>query len=389
MILINIIINTTIFLGLLYGFIPYEVGGNSSLSLLLRLIVIITLTVYLFFLSKLYKKTNIIVLLFIISFYSLLSSMVSASLYLFVFLTSILSGFVIANILRYNSYIRKRFIFSLKCLIFLSVLMLFLQIFYFTRHYYVLKLHEFFYPFSHARFEVVDYLELVRLGGLYIEPGTYSNYMYIFLIIYVFMDKKHNILLVFFAIISIIASMSAWGILCGFYFLIIYSLKILIGASMIKKILVIPILIPVVVYGIINFNVEDISESPTFIFIQNKLKMKTPSGYSKVMVFKRFKENISNYIFLGDGFASQVNSDIDSPQDAGFLVNFAIVFGIIFTFFMLILYSYSLIKLKEWFILVASFPILISKIFYWGFSFWLLFFLVVYGKRKVKKAKFI
>ncbi len=388
MIFINIIINTTIFLGLLYGFIPYEVGGNSSLSLFLRLIVIVTLTLYLFFLSKLYKKTNIIVLLFIISFYSLLSSIISASLYLFVFLTSILSEFVIANILRYNSYIRKRFIFSLKCLIFLSTAMLFLQEFYYITHYSVLKLHEFFYPFSQARFEEIDCLELVRLGGLYIEPGTYSNYMYIFLITYIFVDKKHSVLLVFLAIISLIVSMSVWGVLCGFYLLIIYGIKTLWSASVIKKIFIIPILCIVITYGAM-YKTEDISDTPVFIFIQNKLQMETPSGHSKLTVIKRFKEKISSYVLLGDGFASQLNYDIDSPQDAGFSINFAIVFGIMFTLFISIIYSYSLIKYKNLFILTASLPILIGKIYYWEFSFWLLFFLVVYGKRKVKRAKFI
>ena len=75
------------------------------------------------------------------------------------------------------------------------------------------------------------------MGGVYIEPGTYSNMMYVFLFLYFILKKEKIDLLVFAGSLSIILTYSAWGIIFGSYLMIILILGKLNKFSWKKRIL--------------------------------------------------------------------------------------------------------------------------------------------------------
>jgi len=367
-----------LFIGILYSFIPFE-ASSSRVTLAIRLVILTIFTIYIYSTKEINTnlyKTMILLLILIFAYFSALKSI---SLYLFIFLTSIISGYIISSAIQNNKELYKNFITVWEWLIVFSIAMLFLQQIAFFLTGNILKLHELIFPISKARTEVIEQLHLIRFGGIYIEPGTYANFMYLFLTIYMVIKKNFNTLLVTIGAISIISTMSVWGMIFGTYLLIISTLLKIKKVSLVKKMLGLFILISSSIYG-----ANAITNSSAYEYAKMKLEMKSDSGHSKVVVVNRFKENIKDYAIIGDGFDPKIVMNVTAPQDAGFILNLSIVLGILFSFIVVAIYSLNIINQIGLLTLISSFPILISKIFYWEFAFWLLFFISFRGNLELK-----
>jgi len=361
--------NFFLFLGVLYSFIPFETS-DSRITLTIRLLILVIFTTYIFIKNKIdgnsYK--TLILLAVLISIY--FGALESLSLYLFIFLTSIISVYIISNAIENNFDLYQNFVQIWEYLLIFSIIMLLLQQLSFILTGNMLKMHELIFPISKARVEIIKQLHLIRFGGIYIEPGTYANFMYLFLVIYMVIKKNFNTTLVSIASLSIISTMSVWGMIFGTYLLLISILIKVKKTSTLKKFFIIFTLITTTLYG-----TNTIPKTSAYKYAKLKLKMKSDSGHSKVIILNRFKENLPNYVLIGDGFDSKIVKNVTAPQDAGLIFNLSIVFGILFSLTTLIIYSINIINRRGFLILIASTPLLISKIFYWEFSFWLLFFL--------------
>jgi len=362
-------IEVILFLGFIYSFIPFETS-SSRLTLAIRLIILVVFTTYIYLKNRINSDSYITLTLLLILIFAYFGALESLSLYLFIFLASILSAYITANAINNNPNLYQNFIIAWEKLLIFSIAMLFLQQLTYLITSNILRLHEIIFPISKARVEIIEQLNLIRFGGIYIEPGTYANFMYLFLIIYMVIKKNFNSTLVSIASFSIISTMSVWGMIFGTYLLFISILLKIKKTSTIKKLLTTIIVVTTTLYGI-----NTLTKTSAYRYAKLKLEMKSESGHSKVVVLNRFKKDIPNYILVGNGFDPKIVMDITAPQDAGFILNLSIVLGILFSILILIIYSINIINRRGFLILMASAPILISKIFYWEFSFWLLFFL--------------
>lgn len=365
-----------LFLGVLYSFIPFE-ASSSRFTLAIRLLILTIFTTYIYITEKIDGDLYSTIILLLILIFIYFTSLESLSLYLFIFISSILSGYIIANGVYKSRELSQNFIFVWEWLIIFSIVMLFLQQLTFLLTGDILKLHESIFPLSRARVEIIQQLHLIRFGGIYIEPGTYANFIYLFLVIYMVIKENFNPLLITIGSLSIISTMSVWGMLFGSYLLIISIFINIKNLPFIKKILLLSILITSSIYG-----TNALTNSSAFKYAEMKLEMKSDSGHSKVIVANRFKQSIEDYAVIGDGFNPKIVLNVTAPQDAGFILNLSIVFGILFSTLILTIYSINILKKRGFLILIASLPILISKIFYWEFAFWLLFFISFRGNLK-------
>ena len=364
------------FLTLLYIFIPFETT-DPTFSMKIRLAVAMGLTFYMLYLNDFKIKLNNLgkITLLLLIFLIILNSFISFDTTLFIFTGAIIFGAVTASIIKNNTTLYNDFLTGLEWLIIFSIFTLLFQLIYFSQTGEVISFHKMVYPLSEERIGIQkEFGNLHRLGGMYIEPGTYSNFMYLFLIIYLFLTKNIKSSLLFIGAVSILFTYSVWGIIFGSYFVIVLILARIKESSLKKKFTIIFLLFLINLVGI-NY----ILNSPAIQFAMAKMEAGGGSVSAKEDAYNKYAQTYDNFLIIGEGFSSSFEKGLTSAQDAGFLLNLSVILGIFFTALLILIYLISFIKSSDKFVILASLPIFISKIYYWDFAFWLLFFLIVYS----------
>jgi len=365
-----------IFLGLLYALVPFETS-NSKLTYAIHAAALLFIMIYALIVADFKVKINRLgrITLVILIFFNLVALLISYEKVGLIFAFSIIFSSITASIIYNDPKFRKQFLLALKWLIIFSISILFIQIIVLNISGSVVRIHEIIYPFSKARISVSEeFNNLYRMGGIYIEPGTYSNMVYMFLIIYLVISKNISKPILIVGAISIILSYSVWGMVFGSYLLILFIFAKIKSSSFKKKVL---ILFTILLTGFVSFSY--LSKRPEINYAINKVNSDTNSVVYKEQVYLRYKNNFDSFLLIGEGFLPPFNIGLKSVQDSGFILNLSVVFGILFTILILIIYSVSILKCCDKAIFFASLPIFMGKFFYWDTSFWLLFFLVIYG----------
>ena len=370
-----------LFICLLYGLIPTEgapyITDQQFHWIFLLLIIIYTLYINSF-------KINIYGVIFFMLFvlFAGLNSFITMGHDIVLFSQAVLFAAVIAPTVYTNDIFRNQFLIALRWLLILSLSMFYLQftIYHVTGN--LLLVHEFFFPFSHARLgsEGDIYDNIVRMGGMYIEPGTYSNFIYVYMLIYMVITKNLKDPLLYFIAVSIILTYSAWGMMVASYFLIILIFSNLKQFSLIKRILLF-----LIIFFLGFSSIKYFENTPAVNFLYDKLHATNGSTGHKKDAYKEFYRRSDNLIFTGEGFQPTFKHKITSLQDSGILLNFAIIFGALFALLIFVVFIISLLKATNIMITLISLPVFFDKMYYWDGAFMLLFFIVLYQGLFYKK----
>ncbi len=372
---IKIILLFTFFL---YAFIPFETSSISKTQNIHFSFLFIILF-FSFYHNNFKIQINILArfIIFALVILVLVSLLISIERDAVIFSFSILFAIVVSSSLSYNKDYKKIFTSSLKLLIYFSISMLFLQILILEITGQIIPIHETIYPFSEARTGIYDNFEgFYRTGGLYIEPGTYANYMYLFLFLYILITKKIDGLIIFLGAISIILSNSILGMMMGTYLLFFILLNKMRKITLLKKIFTV---ISTTIISIYFINI--FINSSSYLYTINKLTTSNASADAKKIAYSKYVETFDNFIILGEGFNPKFNIGIPSVQDAGFLLNLSVVFGILITLIIIFIFSYLILKNYNIIFLIISLPIFISKIYYYDPIFWIIFLFLIYNHK--------
>jgi len=210
----------------LYAFIPFE-GGGSQFVFIAHSFSLMLITLYALYANNFKIKMNRLgkISLFILLFFLILSILVSNGGREYTMFLSIVFSFITASAIHYSANFKNYFLTALKWLIIISVTTLVLQLLIFMMTGTIIHFHEMIYPFSEGRIGTDRlFSDLYRFGGIYIEPGTYSNWMYLFLVMYMILSKKVFSPLVLIGSLSMILSYSVWGMVFGAFLFTIESL---------------------------------------------------------------------------------------------------------------------------------------------------------------------
>lgn len=371
-------ITLLLLISLLYAFIPVE-SGKGQFVFLLQSSFLILITLLSMYVSKFKIKMNRLgkISLFVLLFYTIFSIQISNGGREYTMLVSILFSFITASAINYNENFRKYFLTALKGLIILSIIVLILQLLIFMVTGNIIHIHEMIYPFSEARIGTDKLFEdLYRFGGFYTEPGTYSNWLYLFLVIYMILSRKIFTPLILIGSLSMILSYSVWGMVFGAYLFTIAVMTKIKKSSWAFKFLLIVSFLSFSFYSVYKF--ED-SSAVQFALYKLDLNSANTSTSGKIDFYKKYEANIIDLLLIGEGYKPKTYEGIGSPQDTGTIINLSVIFGILFTFIILFIFVISFQKCCGWIMLFASLPIFISKIYFSDPAFWLLYFLVVYG----------
>lgn len=358
-------LKTTVFVFLLlYCLVPFETK-NASLSLAIRMSVALVIVFYsVDKCSYLPKKSSYALFLFLsVAF---ISAITSFSLKFYVIICAFLFGISCSLAIHQNVAYRALFARSVVVVLNSSVVVIFLQLMWWKFSGNVIPFHEIVFPMSSSRTEIHD--GFVRLGGLFIEPGTYSNWMYTIYLIYLFITKESIGWMGVLIAISLIATASVWGMGVGAIVLFLYITTLFSEKKYVPGIFFLSIAAVFIFYFL---------ESSLYSFFQDKLLFETLSGTSKIDAIAQFKIIFWDILLLGNGFDSQFCMGCLSPQDVGIFINLAVVMGVVFSVAIFLLLMLFALRVGGIRLVVMIIPLGLTKIFYWDFVFWLIFFVAM------------
>lgn len=348
-----------------YSFIPTE-GETSTLPMIVRAVAVCFVMVAAIS-SLLELRFYFAIPILLIVFYITVLCAISFSFRYFVALVVILAGFCWALAYYQNDRFRRASVSSIDFLLYFSVGFLILQ---FLEYYLIGRLfdyHNLVFPWSEARLPL--YSSLARVGGIYIEPGTYANWVYAFLLFRLFADRNVNPLIVPLISSTMIFSMSAWGVIVGLYLLCVYATKkfdykivlYFLGAAVGAYVVVLLV------------DLKDV-----WALLENRL-LYSGSRAVRDDTFQEFLGVLPDVVIFGLGFGNVFCVDCQSPQDAGLIISLVVVYGMAFTAFVLgvvLFFAYQQGGLR---LLALCLPLLSAKLFYWEHVFWFLFMLALLG----------
>lgn len=367
-----------IFILYLYFLIPTEsLSQGIETSLLIRFLACGILILTLLIMNGFVKSQKLIICMLFFSCIYLVSALSSISLKVFISFEALLLGLCWAYSFYTKPLTSAYLVAAIKLLIYISALSLILQLIIYQFFGYI-DFHSLIYPWSSARYE--DSQNFLRLGGIYIEPGTLSNWIYAFTLLLILVEDKLNIRLISIAALAMLLSLSAWGVAISiiiFIFLalqhkIIFIKKNNIYFKLRPFILTITAFLLTAIFLIV-FITDDI-----YTFLETKFSFETGSGEVRLVVYDEFLAILPDILLFGLGYASDFCSDCQSPQDAGLFISFTVVYGLMFSIFfflIIILAFYKKLGIKG---IILVLPLLTSKIYYWDYILFLIFFSAFY-----------
>lgn len=247
---------------------------------------------------------------------------------------------------------KELFLNILNLIIVVWMVSLFAQFF----SYYLLGLsldvHNLVFPFSESR--GISNQDSVRFGGLQIEPGTYSNWMFGVVVLRSFLMKKISARLNWVAVGSTLMTLSFWAYISAGFFVVAAFLEL--KSSQRIKLAIALFFIALLTYFFIS---EEI-----IAYLLTRAELNTPSATGKLEVYSYMLTHYEEWVLIGSGFKTAPCIGCLSWQDAGVGVNMLFYFGIVMLPIMILIlfkavYSFGV----KGALLVV--PLFIAKYYYW------------------------
>ena len=263
---------------------------------------------------------------------------------------------------------RKTFLKALEIIIIFWISTYLFQLIIYLSTDNVLDIHKMFAPYSEQRSELVTG-ELVRLGGVHIEPGTYSNWLYGLLLIRSLYSGKIFDRVTFFSLVTIPLTLSFWGVISTLFFIGSYvvSKKLL----NFKKIFFIFFIVIIALGLSIQLNVYD--KFVSYIEARSTINRtdKLDSTNIKIFALESFAKNIDEYIIFGKNYDYYYYGRFYSEQDTGIFLNTIVKVGGVWTVIMFSLIFQGVYRILGISGVLFAIPLIIAKWFYWDHIFWL------------------
>lgn len=350
---------------LLLSFNPTE-SGESFFSLYLRLMPFVLFLLLIIFsnLDVKFSLIGLIVTVFLCIYLAVIN-ISEPSKRLTLQLVSVVLMFIVASIISNNDDEKENFNLVLSSLIIIWVTLLVTQVLSYYILDVVINVHSIVFPLSEARGLSVGNM---RFGGLQIEPGTYSNWIFGVVVLRSFLIRRISTPLHWLAVGSMLLTLSFWAYISVVFFIIAASLE----KKRIEQIKLFSIVMLLII--IVYFLAGDYLAS----FLLNRSQLNTPTATGKLEVYSYMLSHYQEWLLLGSSLKSKPCDACSSWQDAGVGVNLMFYFGLlmIFIYIKLILNSVRYLGFKVIFLII---PIFIAKYYYWDpITVMLVVFILVY-----------
>jgi len=373
----NVLLSIALCLGFVYCLLPTESSGvNVGLNVYFRALVASVIAALV---AVRYKpRINILCACYlgVLFLVSIMAALFSFSNYLFLLWLSVGFGLTLAAAAAKDAVFRSALARAILALIVFSGLALALQLALYAASGVSVDLHQIIFPFSEAR--IADHVTFLRFGGVYIEPGTLAQWIYLEMLVYLALSQNAKSYVIAFVATTMLLTASTWGVGVA----LLLTVVALARASSHERLLVI-VALSVLIFVLI----EVAPTADVFDFFDAKITFETESVGYKGDTYDQFFRALGGMVFIGQGFVPDFCHNCLSVQDAGLGLNMVVVMGLVFATGTCLLYFYSIIRGGDFWFAVMSIPLVFTKAFFWDFLVWLLFFVVITAPKSEPKRK--
>ncbi|KIF80438.1 hypothetical protein TSA66_05785 [Noviherbaspirillum autotrophicum] len=234
----------------------------------------------------------------------------------------------------------------------------------------VIDVHQIFHPYSEARISSGWDDGLLRMTGVHIEPGTYSNWMYGLVFLRGLARRRFFDFFSVVAIASTLLTFSFWGILSASIYLFaacMSSLSVMRSGTLVKL-----LGIAVVLAGTYAF-VADLGMDEVAEYLYQRSTMGDSSGDSKLRAYDGFLREFDEVLVFGKPLDHDFCEGCESPQDAGVLLNAIILLGLPVSLAVFGSAGYAAYAIGRLPGLLAYLPLLFGKFYVYEPILWLIF----------------
>jgi hypothetical protein len=251
----------------------------------------------------------------------------------------------------------------------------------------ILDLHKLVFPFSEAR--VAIFMDRVRLSGFHIEPGTYSNMIYMMILLRALLLGRIYNRLNLLAMLSTLATFAAWAavavsfVCVGMIFeFFIYNPNM--RPSVRAVILIVFGSIALITLPIVMPNLSDL-EYVDYFAKRFSGEHNTGSSVDKIMALDAWQDKLGFRMLIGTSLPDSFCPICEAEQDLGTFFSMAYYVGILPT---IALIAASAIKMRQnWNIAFgfAAIPTLVSKLYFYDPILWLIIGVLIFSATKYKQ----
>jgi hypothetical protein len=187
----------------------------------------------------------------------------------------------------------------------------------------IVHLHTLLFPSSESR--SAEFLGFVRLGGLHLEPGTYSAYLYVLVVIRVLLGGALTDRISLLMLASFALTFSVWGIAAFLTGMISVAFLVFSNKRRMRRI---PLsgFILVSCFLVILFATNLLE--PVLSYLQVRLDPSQGSAIYRRIAFDELVATFDRYVPIGMPMAEKFCAPCQSPQDLGVWSQIIVRFGI-------------------------------------------------------------
>ncbi|MER9025794.1 hypothetical protein NKI01_25050 [Mesorhizobium sp. M0815] len=248
----------------------------------------------------------------------------------------------------------------------------------------IIDLHGIVFPFSASRAGVM--MNQVRLSGFQIEPGTYSNIIYVLVLLRCLFRRRIVNFLDLFAMLSTVATLAAWAVVGAAVYIACFAIEFTMLNRHVPKILRVSLVLFSV--SLLTISVPLIApqlfESQYVEYFSSRFTVeeKGGSGYYKGQAFDAWKDSAGEGMLIGSPITKTFCDYCLSPQDLGLIFNMFFFLGIIPSILILLASIIQLFRRWGGIFVLLFFPFLVLKLFFFDPMVWLTFGVIIFENRR-------
>lgn len=216
-----------------------------------------------------------------------------------------------------------------------------------------LPFHEWAFPLSEQRGG--RFFEVLRMGGVHIEPGTYANWVYGTCMVRAALSRSLFNKVNTFSIATVPLTLSFWGILA---FCVYFGALMIASSKSVRSFF--GFACALVLIGWMASQFWDF----LFPYLESRSALEDISGAAKIEFVDGLWRRADDWLLWGRPFSESPCGDCLSPQDAGILPNGLFFFGLGFAL-VAALTGRHFFRLYGVPGLLCSVPLAFTKYFYW------------------------
>jgi hypothetical protein len=247
----------------------------------------------------------------------------------------------------------------------------------------LVDLHNMIFPFSASR--IALYAGQIRLSGFHIEPGTYSNMMFLTVLLRALLTRRIFDRLNLVAILSTLATFAAWAAVAVSFLCLSMIVEFFIFNPNMRSSVRVVILMAFGTVALITLPIvlPGLSELEYVDYFAKRFSgdSSAGSGADKVMALEGWQGFLGPRMLIGTSMSDSFCPLCESEQDLGTFFSMAFYLGIIPTFVLIVAVA---IKLRQrWNVAfgIAAIPIFVSKLYFYDPIVWLTVGLILFLKR--------